>query len=150
MIRQAFPLNEWHWHERNTTMPENTNLSSLERTRGDLSSSIGSSGGSSQARDIDRKVISIVTPFFMRKKASSSASRQSEKSFTTSLQTMTSNTCDNCSTNKTLSILKEIASHDPRVKIFVNSRNFGILKNTYNGVPASTGNGPSNRAFTAP
>jgi polyisoprenyl-phosphate glycosyltransferase len=47
--------------------------------------------------------------------------------------------CDNCSTDKTLEILKEIAAEDPCIKIIVNSRNFGILRNTYNGVMSAKG-----------
>jgi len=38
-----------------------------------------------------------------------------------------------------LNILKEIAAADPAVKIIVNARNFGPLRNTYNGVMASSG-----------
>ena len=49
--------------------------------------------------------------------------------------------CDNCSTDRTVEILKGIAEQDPEAKIIVNSRNFGILKNTYNGVMAATGDG---------
>lgn len=47
--------------------------------------------------------------------------------------------CDNASSDGTLAILRELARHDPGIKIIVNSRNFGILKNTYNGVLAATG-----------
>ena len=47
--------------------------------------------------------------------------------------------CDNCSTDKTLKLLKQLAETDPRIKIIVNSRNFGILKNTFNGVINSSG-----------
>lgn len=47
--------------------------------------------------------------------------------------------CDNCSTDNTVAILKEFAKKDKRIKIIVNSRNFGILKNTYNGVLNATG-----------
>ena len=49
--------------------------------------------------------------------------------------------CDNCSTDRTVPILKEMAAVNPRIKIIVNSRNFGILKNTYNGVLAANGDG---------
>lgn len=42
--------------------------------------------------------------------------------------------CDNCSSDNTVKILKEIAEKDQNVKIIVNSRNFGLLNNTYNGV----------------
>jgi glycosyltransferase involved in cell wall biosynthesis len=47
--------------------------------------------------------------------------------------------CDNASTDGTLAILREIAAQDPCVKIIVNARNFGPLRNTYNGVMAATG-----------
>lgn len=47
--------------------------------------------------------------------------------------------CDNASTDETLTILKSIAKHDPSVRIIVNARNFGPLKNTFNGVMASSG-----------
>lgn len=47
--------------------------------------------------------------------------------------------CDNGSTDKTLDLLRSYAASNRTVKIIVNSRNFGILKNTYNGVLAATG-----------
>ena len=47
--------------------------------------------------------------------------------------------CDNASTDGTLGVLKDIAASDPCVKVIVNARNFGPLRNTYNGVMASTG-----------
>lgn len=47
--------------------------------------------------------------------------------------------CDNCSTDRTLELLKALAANDPCVKIIVNSRNFGILRNTYNGVLSASG-----------
>ncbi|MDC7784334.1 glycosyltransferase family 2 protein [Rhodoplanes sp. TEM] len=47
--------------------------------------------------------------------------------------------CDNASTDGTLAILREIAAADAGVRIIVNARNFGPLKNTYNGVMASSG-----------
>ncbi len=47
--------------------------------------------------------------------------------------------CDNCSTDRTVDILREIASSDPSVKVIVNARNFGILRNNYNGVLAAAG-----------
>ncbi|MEA2935932.1 MAG: polyisoprenyl-phosphate glycosyltransferase [Variibacter sp.] len=46
---------------------------------------------------------------------------------------------DNASTDDTLTILREIAQSDPDVKVIVNARNFGPLKNTFNGVMATTG-----------
>jgi glycosyltransferase involved in cell wall biosynthesis len=47
--------------------------------------------------------------------------------------------CDNASTDQTVPILKNLAKTNPSLKIIVNSRNFGILKNTYNGVLSATG-----------
>jgi glycosyltransferase involved in cell wall biosynthesis len=47
--------------------------------------------------------------------------------------------CDNASEDSTTSLLREIASSDPSVKVILNARNFGPLKNTYNGVMASSG-----------
>jgi polyisoprenyl-phosphate glycosyltransferase len=47
--------------------------------------------------------------------------------------------CDNASTDRSVEILRDIAANDKSVKVIVNSRNFGILRNNYNGVLASTG-----------
>jgi polyisoprenyl-phosphate glycosyltransferase len=47
--------------------------------------------------------------------------------------------CDNASSDRTVEILREIAASDRSVKVIVNSRNFGILRNNYNGVLAATG-----------
>ena len=49
--------------------------------------------------------------------------------------------CDNASTDRTVAILSEVAATDSCVKIIVNSRNFGILNNTFNGVMNATGDG---------
>jgi len=47
---------------------------------------------------------------------------------------------DNCSTDRTSDILREIAAGDGSVKVIINTRNFGPLRNTFNGVMASSGN----------
>ncbi len=47
--------------------------------------------------------------------------------------------CDNNSTDSTFQKLREIAKSDKNVKIIRNSRNYGVLKNNYNGVLASSG-----------
>ena len=47
--------------------------------------------------------------------------------------------CDNGSNDETVRILREIANKDKRVKVIVNSRNFGVLENTFNGVVSSSG-----------
>lgn len=46
---------------------------------------------------------------------------------------------DNCSTDRTVEILREIAGADKDVKVIVNARNFGPLRSTYNGVLATSG-----------
>jgi glycosyltransferase involved in cell wall biosynthesis len=47
--------------------------------------------------------------------------------------------CDNASDDQTVAILREIAERDKAVRIIINARNFGPLRNTYNGVMASKG-----------
>src|SRR4051794_20437331 len=47
--------------------------------------------------------------------------------------------CDNASTDRTVDILRDIAHEDGDVRVIVNSRNFGILRNNYNGVLNATG-----------
>lgn len=47
--------------------------------------------------------------------------------------------CDNSSSDRTVEILREIAGADKSAKVIVNARNFGILRNNYNGVLAATG-----------
>jgi glycosyltransferase involved in cell wall biosynthesis len=47
---------------------------------------------------------------------------------------------DNSSTDETVNILKAIASKDKRVKIIVNSRNFGHIRSPYYGLLQSSGN----------
>lgn len=47
--------------------------------------------------------------------------------------------CDNASSDNTLEILRLLAANDPGVRVIVNARNFGPLKNTFNGVMASSG-----------
>lgn len=46
---------------------------------------------------------------------------------------------DNCSQDNTVAILKEIAANDKRVKIIVNSRNFGLSRSPYYGKLQMTG-----------
>lgn len=46
---------------------------------------------------------------------------------------------DNASTDKTVSILKEIAARDRRVKIIVNARNFGHIRSPYYALLQATG-----------
>src|SRR4051794_25982346 len=47
--------------------------------------------------------------------------------------------CDNASEDGTLVVLRDIAASDKSVRVIVNARNFGPLRNTFNGVMAATG-----------
>ena len=47
--------------------------------------------------------------------------------------------CDNASIDRTPEILRRFADADPDVKVIINSRNFGPLRSTFNGVLAATG-----------
>jgi len=46
---------------------------------------------------------------------------------------------DNSSSDKTIDILREIASKDKNVKIIINSRNYGHIKSPFYGVMQATG-----------
>jgi len=46
---------------------------------------------------------------------------------------------DNCSTDRTVEILRGIAAADPDVKVIVNARNFGVFRSAFNGLRYATG-----------
>lgn len=46
---------------------------------------------------------------------------------------------DNCSSDRTVEILKGLAAADPAVKVVVNARNFGVFRSTFNGLRYTTG-----------
>ena len=87
------------------------------------------------------KTISVVTPCFNEELNVLDCYEAVRSLFTTELAGYRREHifCDNASTDGTLQILREIAASDPSVKVIVNTRNFGPLKNTYNGVMASSG-----------
>lgn len=49
--------------------------------------------------------------------------------------------CDNASTDRTVPILRDIASKDPHVRVILNSRNFGPFRSLFNGMLATRGDG---------
>ena len=87
------------------------------------------------------KTISVVTPCYNEELNVRDAYEAVRKIFETELPGYRREHifCDNCSTDGTVAILKELAANDPCVKIIANIRNFGPLRNTYNGVMAATG-----------
>jgi len=46
---------------------------------------------------------------------------------------------DNCSTDRTLAILRARAAHDPRLKIIVNARNFGYVRSSFHALLQASG-----------
>ncbi len=87
------------------------------------------------------KTISVITPCFNEEKAIAECVQIVREIFEKELPgyELEHIICDNCSTDNSVEILKEIAVSHPGLRIIVNSRNFGILKNTYNGVMAASG-----------
>lgn len=87
------------------------------------------------------KKISVITPCFNEEDSIIECIEEIQKVFKKDLPhyELEHIFCDNCSTDNTLNILKKKAAMDRRIKIIANSRNFGILKNTYNGVLNATG-----------
>jgi glycosyltransferase involved in cell wall biosynthesis len=90
---------------------------------------------------LKKKLISIITPCFNEAEGILVCYEAIKHLFATELKhyALEHIFCDNASTDNTVDLLKAVAVHDPNVKIIVNSRNFGILKNTYNGVLNATG-----------
>lgn len=88
-----------------------------------------------------RKVISIISPCYNEEASVRECYEAVREIFETHLPGYQREHifCDNASTDQTNKILKEIADKDDDVKIIVNSRNFGILRNTYNGVLNASG-----------
>lgn len=87
------------------------------------------------------KTISIITPCYNEEKGIADCYYAVKKIFENELKSYNYEHifCDNSSKDKTVPILKEIAEKDKSIKLIVNSRNFGILNNTYNGVLSASG-----------
>src|SRR5271167_249942 len=87
------------------------------------------------------KTISIVTPCYNEEASVQECVETIQRLFASELPNyrLEHIFCDNCSTDRTVEILKSFAKDNKSLKIIVNSRNFGILKNTYNGVLSASG-----------
>jgi glycosyltransferase involved in cell wall biosynthesis len=87
------------------------------------------------------KKISVITPCFNEESSIIKCIEEVREVFETLLPNyeLEHIICDNCSSDRTIELLKKEASKDRRIKVIINSRNFGILKNTYNGVLNATG-----------
>jgi polyisoprenyl-phosphate glycosyltransferase len=90
---------------------------------------------------MEKKTISLVTPCYNEEQGIIACYETIKRLFDDKLPNYRREHifCDNSSSDRTVELLKAVAATDSRVKIIVNSRNFGILKNTYNGVLSASG-----------
>lgn len=90
---------------------------------------------------MSRKKISVLTPCFNEEAGIEQCYQAVRNYFETSLPNydLEHLFIDNASTDGTVSILKRIASGDKRVKIIVNSRNFGLSRSPFYGMLQTTG-----------
>jgi glycosyltransferase involved in cell wall biosynthesis len=90
---------------------------------------------------MNHKTISIVTPCYNEEGGIIACYEAVKKIFDEQLPGYAREHifCDNCSSDRTVELLRDVAARDASVKIIINSRNFGILKNTYNGVMSASG-----------
>lgn len=90
---------------------------------------------------MSKKTISIVSPCYNEEAGIIECYQTVRRIFDTQLQEYNLEYifCDNASTDRTVALLKDVAADDPSVRIIINSRNFGILNSTYNGVLSATG-----------
>jgi len=88
-----------------------------------------------------RKTISVITPCYNEEAGIKECWQTIQDLFKSQLPDyeLEHIFCDNASTDRTVEILKEIAANCPSVKIIVNSRDFGILRNSFNGVISASG-----------
>lgn len=89
--------------------------------------------------NFNNKRISIVTPCYNEEKNVMELYAQVKKMMGECAYNYEHIFIDNASTDKTVSILKDIAIQDKRVKIIVNARNFGQLKSPYYALLQTTG-----------
>jgi len=87
-----------------------------------------------------RKLISIVTPCFNEQDNVAECYEAVKRVFADIPDCDHEHVfCDNASTDNTVGVLRELAARDPRVKVIVNSRNFGPFCSTFNGLMSTRG-----------
>jgi len=86
-------------------------------------------------------IISIVTPCFNEEKTIDTCYKEVKKVMDNELPSFDYEHifCDNNSSDKTLEKIKAIANKDKKIKIIVNSRNFGAFASIFNGMLSATG-----------
>lgn len=87
------------------------------------------------------KTISIITPCFNEEESVRDCYEAVKNLFEGELKSYAREHifADNCSTDRTVEILREIAGADHSVKVIINARNFGPSRSTYNAVLAASG-----------
>jgi glycosyltransferase involved in cell wall biosynthesis len=90
---------------------------------------------------MNRKTISILTPCYNEELGIAECHRQIRELFATRLADYDYEHVfiDNCSIDGTVAVLKAIAATDRRVKIIVNSRNFGASRSSFHGLLETRG-----------
>ena len=88
-----------------------------------------------------RKLISVVTPCYNEQDNVAACYEAVKAVFERDLPSydLEHIFCDNASTDGTVGRLRQLASHDRRVKVILNARNFGPFRSTYNGLMATQG-----------
>ncbi len=86
------------------------------------------------------KLISIVTPCFNEEENVAEVYRQVKEVFASLVGYGYEHIfIDNCSTDRTVPILRELAAADRNVKVIVNSRNFGHIRSPFYGLLQASG-----------
>lgn len=90
---------------------------------------------------MSRKTISILTPCYNEEAGIAECHRRIRELFAARLRDYDYEHVfiDNCSIDGTVRVLKGIAAADPRVKIIINSRNFGAARSSHHGMMEMTG-----------
>jgi polyisoprenyl-phosphate glycosyltransferase len=88
-----------------------------------------------------RKTISVVTPCYNEERGIEECVNAVASIFAERLPgyRLEHVICDNASTDRTVKILRRLAAQHPHLRVILNTRNFGIFRNVYNGVLAASG-----------
>lgn len=88
-----------------------------------------------------KKTITVVTPCYNEEAGIRECYERTRQVFETMLPQYNYEHLfiDNCSGDRTVEVLREVAAADPRVKVIVNSRNFGLARSPYHAKLQATG-----------
>lgn len=88
-----------------------------------------------------RRLISVVTPCYNEQDNAAACYDAVRRVFESELREYEYEHifADNASTDKTAEVLRDLAARDPRVRVILNSRNFGALPSNFNALLASRG-----------